>query len=584
MGFGTQHQLALGSGSVTRWAGRIGLHQAGRQRKAATGEQLVSKEQDQDNARRARAREVGLFRYALISEALDEQLSTKQRGRLVRAAAAKTHPGPFGAPVRVSRATLDRWIRDYRAGGFAALVPAPRQVQPCTPASVLELAVALKTEAPDRTAAQVAVVLAAHGGFAPSARTLQRHFAAAGLTRARPDGAPLAVFGRFEAEHPNVRWVGDALHGPHIAGRKAILIAFLDDHSRAVVAARWGYAENAVALRETLKLALAARGRPAQIYVDNGACFIDAGLRRACAVLGIRLTHSRPGMPAGRGKIERFFKTVRDQFLVEISTQTSTQISHTAGDPGQAAANVGSPVGGIGTSVGSLVELNDLFTAWVEQVYHHRIHTETEQAPLARFLAAGPPVPVRADLLVEAFRWGEWRTVTKTALVSLQGNSYEVDPSLAGSKVELVFDPFNLTDIDVRHHGRSVGKAVPFRIGRHVHTKAQADAPPPAAPTGIDYLRLIQTRHTHSLGARLQYAQLTDPTPPARPAVQTPAPTSVPPADAAGLAYDTDLLTLANTAEPRPDPGLEAELADFAVELTKQSTFASDTSDGGVTR
>ena len=522
----------------------------------------MTKEQDQDNARTARAREVGLFRYGLISEALNEQLTTKQRGRVVRAVAAKTHLGPFGSPVAVSRATLDRWIRDYRAGGFAALVPTPRRVLACTPAAVLELAVALKTEAPDRTAAQVAVVLAAHGGFAPSARTLQRHFAAAGLTRSRPDGAPLAVFGRFEAERPNVRWVGDALHGPHVAGRKAILIAFLDDHSRAVVAARWGYAENAVALRETLKVALAARGRPAQCYVDNGAMFIDSGLRRACAVLGIKLTHSQPGRPAGRGKIERFFRTVRDQFLVEISDNP--------GDPSSA-----------GTVVGSLVELNALFTAWVEQVYHQRVHTETDMAPLARFLTAGPPVPVPADLLVEAFRWGEWRTVTKTALVSLHGNQYEVDPALAGSKVELVFDPFDLSDIDVRHHGRPVGKAVPFRIGRHVHPKAQADAPPPAAPTGIDYLRLIQTRHTRSLGERLQYAQLSDPTHPASSSTEI----SVPPADAAGLAYDTDLLALANTSEPAPDTEpeadleveseAEAELADFAALLNEQRTGPS---------
>jgi len=164
--------------------------------------------------------------------------------------------------------------------------------------------VALKREAPGRTAAQVAVVLAAHAGWAPSPRTLQRHFAACGLTRWRPDGAPPATFGRFEAERPNVRWVGDALHGPLVAGRKAILIAFLDDHARAVVAARWGHAETAVALRETLRVALAARGRPAQLYVDNGSMFIDAALRRACAVLGITLTHSQPGRPAGRGKIE----------------------------------------------------------------------------------------------------------------------------------------------------------------------------------------------------------------------------------------------------------------------------------------
>ena len=298
---------------------------------------------------------------------------------------------------------------------------------------------ALKKEAPGRTAAQVAVVLAAHGGFAPSARTLQRHFAACGLSRWRPDGAVPAVFGRFEAEAPNVRWVGDALHGPHVGGRKAILIAFLDDHSRTVVAARWGYAETAVALGQTLRVGLASRGRPAQVYVDNGSMFIDAALRRACAVLGIKLTHSQPGRPAGRGKIERFFRTVRDQFLVEIAD-----------------------LDGVGSSVGTLAELNALFTAWVEQVYHPRSHSETAMAPLARFLAAGPPVPTPAGLLTEAFRWAEWRTVTKTATVSLHGNLYEVDPALAGTRVELVFDPFDLTDIDVVHHGRPAGRAVPL--------------------------------------------------------------------------------------------------------------------------
>ena len=149
----------------------------------------MSTEQEQDGARRARAREVGLFRYGLIQDALDPALSTKQRGRLVRAVAAGSHPGPFGTPVRVCRASLDRWIREYRAGGFAALVPAPRRLARGPRREVLELAVALKTEAPGRTAAQVAVVLAAHAGLAPSPRTLQRHFAAA---RAEPARAPTA--------------------------------------------------------------------------------------------------------------------------------------------------------------------------------------------------------------------------------------------------------------------------------------------------------------------------------------------------------------------------------------------------------
>jgi putative transposase len=91
---------------------------------------------------------VGLFRYGLIADALDPGLSTKQRGRLVRAVAAREHAGPMWTAVRVSRASLDRWIRAYRAGGFEALVPAARRPVAQTPAEILALAVALKKEAP----------------------------------------------------------------------------------------------------------------------------------------------------------------------------------------------------------------------------------------------------------------------------------------------------------------------------------------------------------------------------------------------------------------------------------------------------
>jgi putative transposase len=510
----------------------------------------VSTEQDRETARRGVARQIGLFRYGLIQEALEVGLTAKQRGRVIRAVAAVEHPGPFGVSVKVSRASLDRWVRAYRVGGFAALVPVPRRVAAATPEAVLELAVALKKEALGRTAAQVAVVLAAQGGWAPSERTLQRHFAALGLSRVRADGGPPATFGRFEADRPNARWVGDALHGPHVAGRKAILIAFLDDHSRAVVAARWGYAENAVALRETLRVGLGTRGRPNVIYVDNGAMFIDAALQRACAVLDTKLTHSQPGRPQGRGKIERFFRTVRDQFLVEINDT----------------------VDGTGTSVASLAELNSLFTAWVEQVYNQRVHSETDCPPLQRFLAAGAPAPIPGALLAEAFSWGEWRTVTATAQVSLHGNLYDVDPALAGTRVELVFDPFDLTDIDVRAHSRvhgksrSYGKATPSRIRRHVHPKAHADTPPPPAPTGIDYLRLIETQHTAALAGHLHYAHLDDPTPdhhhatPDDPAVRAQAPDMTgPPPDIDGLTYDTDLVALATDPAPAPTDHPRAE-------------------------
>ena len=119
-------------------------------------------------------------------------------------------------------------------------------------------------------------------------------------------------------------------------------------------------------------------------------------------------------------------------------------------------------------------------------------------------------LPTR-DALHEAFLWSEQRTVTKTATVSLNSNTYEVDAALVGHRVELVFDPFDLTDIAVRYQGRAMGPAIPHRIGRHVHRKARPDIdPPPPAPTGIDYLHLIETAHTAELAQRLRYDQLGD--------------------------------------------------------------------------
>ena len=163
--------------------------------------------------RAQRAQEIGLFRYGLIRPVADPALTTRQRGPLVRQLAEQDHVGPFGDRVRVSRVTLDRWIRAWRTEGTRASKPPVRHGEPHTPALVLELAAALKREVPARTAAQVAVILGEHAGWAPSARTLQRHFARLELGT-RPNGAAPKAFGRFEAAAPNDRWTGDALHGP----------------------------------------------------------------------------------------------------------------------------------------------------------------------------------------------------------------------------------------------------------------------------------------------------------------------------------------------------------------------------------
>ena len=427
-----------------------------------------------------RATEIALFRYALIREAADPALSTRQRGRLVREVASSTHLRPDGMEVTVGRSTLDEWIRAWRAGGFEALKPKARALSLKVPAEMLEMAEALKREAPERTAAQIARIIAETQGWSPDVRTLQRHFNRIGLDR-RHATAQAVAFGRFEATRPGELWVGDGLVGPSIAGRKAVLVCFVDDHSRAAVGYRWSTSEDAVRAAAALRAGVAARGVPEAVYLDNGSGFVSASLLRACAVLGVRLIHSRPGRPEGRGKIERFFRTVREQFLVEVT----------------------------GDRVEDLVRLNQLFTAWVEGVYHHATHSETAATPLARLAAGAAPKPVEPELLREAFLWSESRTVTKTATVSMHANTYEVDAALVGRKVELVFDPFDLARIEVRWNGRPMGEAVPVRLGRHTHPQARPELPAPTpAGTGIDYLALVEARHHATAETHISYSGL----------------------------------------------------------------------------
>ncbi len=166
-------------------------------------------------------REIGLFRYALVRDAADPGLSKRERGRLVRAVSEREHVGQDGRPVRVTRGTLDEWIRAYRHGGFEALVPQPRVRPLRTPAGMLELAFAAQARAAgaDRGA-----------GPGDHARHRRRRRACAGGADAadpfrppgaeRPRGRPVAgkVYGRFEAAVRNELWTGDGLHGPKLAG------------------------------------------------------------------------------------------------------------------------------------------------------------------------------------------------------------------------------------------------------------------------------------------------------------------------------------------------------------------------------
>ena len=426
------------------------------------------------------AEKIALHRFSVIAEAANERLSASERGVAVRAAAGRRHSHPDGAERRYSRGTIDRWLRSWRSGGLAALKPSPRGDAGTVRAhpELTEEACALRLELPSRSAAQIARIIFARHGVNVAERTVRDQLRRRGLQR---DAlvAEAKVFGRYEAAYANERWITDVLVGPFVpfprtdSSVRVKLFLIVDDYSRLLVDG-WLYAhENARACQELLRRAIVWRGLPATLYADNGAPFKNAWLERTCAVLGVRLVHSRPYSPQGRGKQERLNRLIRDAFLAEATHQ----------------------------GIESIEALNELFRAWAEQVCNRRIHAETGEAPIDRFEASGPRRAADPVRLVEAFRWSATRKVSRTASIELEGNRYSVDPSLVGRRVEVRYEPEDLSVLTVYYEGRPIGQALPFVLGRHTHRAVPQAAPPSPEPTGIDYLGLVAAAHDEEAGA-----------------------------------------------------------------------------------
>ena len=438
---------------------------------------------------RSQQEQIALHRWAVIAEAAGQNLTPAERGALVRQIAARPHAHPDGSSRAYSRGTIDRWIRAWRKGGLDALKPAERAdtgVVRAHPELFAE-ASALRLELPGRSAAQIASILYHRHGVRVSERTVRGQLRRAGLHREALAAEP-KTYGRYEAARPNERWITDVLVGPWVPYPKregsvrARLFLIVDDHSRLLADGRFYAHENARACQELLRRAITRRGVPDILYTDNGAPFSSAWLARTCAVLGIRLVHSRPYSPEGRGKQERLNRYIREAFLAEATHH----------------------------GIESLDQLNDLFAAWAEHVANRRVHAETGQTPIGRFEKSGPYRQADPARLREAFRWSVTRKVTRTATVPLEGNSYAVDPALTGRRVELRYDPEDLTAIEVFLDGKPAGAAVPFVTRRHVHRAVPQAARPEPATTGIDYLGLVAAAHDEEAGtgAKIDFARL----------------------------------------------------------------------------
>ena len=452
------------------------------------------------------ATEIALFRYGLIAQLVHTPPNKGERERRLREIAACPYRIPGSKRKFVSVTTLRRYLKTYAAQGFDALRPVRRAdagTSRALPAHVLERAVALREEQPARTTQTLVDILQRDETLSLArpinVHTLTTQLRQRGKTR-RLIGPAAKVYRRFERDQVNALWQGDALVGPwlpdpQVPGRKrrAHLFCFIDDHSRLVPHAEFFFDEALPRMERVLKVALLRRGVPAALYVDNGQVYSSTQFGAACATLGIERIQTAPYSPEAKGKQERFFETLRLQFLPEVEASQITQ----------------------------LTELNASLWAWLGCVYHQHEHSETHQTPWARYTAGLAQVRhADPETVRRAFLWREQRKVRRDATLSLQGNRYQVDPRYAGRTLELRFDPFDLTQVELYLDRTLVGLATVMIQNRQRHLAVEhlATEPlePPKPKSSLDYLAALRaeyhTQQQHELEP-LQFARLAAPEP-----------------------------------------------------------------------
>jgi transposase InsO family protein len=262
---------------------------------------------------------------------------------------------------------------------------------------------------------------------------------------------------KFEAELANEIWQSDVMHGPMARVgekmRKTYLIAFLDDHSRLVPHGEFYLSEGLVCFLDAFEKCLLKRGLPRKLYVDNGAAYRSHHLEQVCASLGIALIHARPYMPQGKGKIERFFRSVREGFLTGFKGE-------------------------------SLKDLNEAFSLWLEDIYHGRKHGSTGQTPFERFTSNMECLrPAPADLMGH-FRKVARRRVAKDRTIILDGKLFEGPVSLIGKQVDLLYHERNMDRVEVRYDGKSYGFIAAVDIHVNCRVKRDRNNNPQVSPSG----------------------------------------------------------------------------------------------------
>ncbi|HMD77215.1 MAG TPA: DDE-type integrase/transposase/recombinase [Terracidiphilus sp.] len=425
----------------------------------------------------AQAEKIALFRYALIAPLV---LETLPRGELTRRAeeiAARQYEIPSSQRTSVAVDTLLEWALRYRKGGLDALAPKPRQDRGqsrAIPPSLAQLIERLKRENPHRTGTTLLRELALADQNLPpvSASTLYRFLQQRGLTT-RQLLAP-AARKKFEAERSNQIWQADMLFGPYVqrpgGGKLQVFLhAILDDASRLIPHAQFYPSQGLDACLDCLRQAVAARGLPVRLYMDNAKMYRGQQLARIAGSIGILIVHTPPYQPEGRGKIERYFRSARQQFLANLDPKRTL----------------------------SLEELNQRLWTWIDNVYHRSEHSALQTTPLLRWqrdIEYVRQLPPATDLRRLFFHRLD-RLVRRDCTFLLQRAFYEAPPHLAGQTVEVRFDPLDPAEVEIYHQGQRQATARPVDpVVNAQLPPAKPPTQPTPEPSGINFVELLQKK------------------------------------------------------------------------------------------
>jgi len=373
---------------------------------------------------------VAAFRFSVIYPLLDiGKDKWGEQTKILDELMTKEWNIPFTTRSSISKPTILSWLRKYENSGRQIESLHPRNRGDAGTCRIMdgetELAFINLRKQFMKASVPVLLKLARERNILPedfkaSSQTIYRILKKHGLDRDRKKQEDML---KFEVELPNDLWQSDCMHGPYVIHegklRKSFLFAIIDDHSRLITHAQFYLKENIESFLDCFKTALVKRGLPRKLYTDNGAYFKSHKLKYGCASLGIVLTFAKPYRPQGKGKIERFNRTIRMEVL------SALQKDH------------------------SLQELNQILFHFLEEDYHMRKHSSTRQPPMERYLKSVSLLRSAPPNLSDYFRKRARRTVGNDRSVSINRRLYEAPIGLAGQKVFLLYDESDMSRVEV---------------------------------------------------------------------------------------------------------------------------------------